>query len=256
MTRQHIERLAGLGLALVLIVVFVQLGRWQLQRMHVKQALLDARALAQATAPLALPAALARTDTVQRVESCGHWAPFTLVLDSQQHAQRPGHRTYQLLHAGSGHRVLVELGWRPWAGDRALPDATPLSGEACLQGLLLPAPSAGLALAGPSVQALPGGGWLIDRLSPAVLAAVPGLPSLADPRVLRPDPALPLGYQRDDALLPNTLPPQRHLGYAVQWFGLAVAVAIGALLLGWRSRRASQASSLSRTTGHPHERTP
>ena len=46
-------------------------------------------------------------------------------------------------------------------------------------------------------------------------------PSLA-PRVLQLDPALPLGYARDLDMLPNTLPPERHLGYAVQWFGLAL----------------------------------
>ena len=51
------------------------------------------------------------------------------------------------------------------------------------------------------------------------------------------DPALPLGYTRDLELLPNTLPPERHLGYAVQWFGLALAVLLTAAVLSWRSRK-------------------
>lgn len=256
MTRQHIEHIAGVLLAVGLVIACVQLGRWQLQRMDEKQALLDARDQAMAHEPLDLGTALARAGSVQRVEDCGQWHPAVLVLDSQQQARRPGHRSYQLWRASSGQGLLVELGWRPWSGERALPDASPLEGQACLSGLLLPAPSAGLALAGPALQALPGGGWLIDRLSPEVLAAVPGLPALADARVLRPDPALSLGYQRDGELLPNTLPPQRHLGYAVQWFALAAAVAIGALLLGWRSRRQPHPASSPRTTGTPHERKP
>ena len=41
------------------------------------------------------------------------------------------------------------------------------------------------------------------------------LPAVA-PRVLRLDPRQPLGYARDLDVLPNTLPPERHLGYAVQ----------------------------------------
>ena len=57
------------------------------------------------------------------------------------------------------------------------------------------------------------------------------------PRVLRLDPALPLGYARDLDILPNTLPPQRHLGYAVQWFALAAAVLATALLLTFRKPR-------------------
>ena len=57
------------------------------------------------------------------------------------------------------------------------------------------------------------------------------------PRVLRLDPALPLGYARDLDLLPNTLPPEQHRGYAVQWFALALAVLVTALILTFRKRR-------------------
>ena len=56
-------------------------------------------------------------------------------------------------------------------------------------------------------------------------------------RVLRLDPALPFGDERDLDLLPNTLPPQRHLGYAVQWFGLALTVLVVAVVLERRRRR-------------------
>jgi cytochrome oxidase assembly protein ShyY1 len=55
--------------------------------------------------------------------------------------------------------------------------------------------------------------------------------------VLKLDPALPLGYARDLDILPNTMPPERHLGYAVQWFGLALTVLITALVLTFRKPR-------------------
>jgi cytochrome oxidase assembly protein ShyY1 len=55
--------------------------------------------------------------------------------------------------------------------------------------------------------------------------------------VLRLDPALPLGYARDLQLLANTLPPERHRGYAVQWFALAAAVLATALILTFRKAR-------------------
>jgi cytochrome oxidase assembly protein ShyY1 len=63
------------------------------------------------------------------------------------------------------------------------------------------------------------------------------VPALA-PRVLKLDPALPIGYARDLDVLPNTLPPARHLGYAVQWFGLALTVLVTALVLTFRKPRA------------------
>jgi cytochrome oxidase assembly protein ShyY1 len=62
------------------------------------------------------------------------------------------------------------------------------------------------------------------------------LPTLA-PRVLKLDPQSPIGYARDLDILPNTLPPQRHLGYAVQWFGLALTVLVTALVLTFRNPR-------------------
>ena len=55
--------------------------------------------------------------------------------------------------------------------------------------------------------------------------------------MLRLDPAMELGYERDLELLANTLPPDKHRGYAVQWFGLALAVLATALILTFRRRR-------------------
>jgi cytochrome oxidase assembly protein ShyY1 len=74
---------------------------------------------------------------------------------------------------------------------------------------------------------------LLTRVEPAALAAQLKLPAL-DPRLLRLDPALPLGYARDLELLPNTLPPERHRGYALQWFGLAFATFAAAAFMSLR----------------------
>ncbi|HET6396138.1 MAG TPA: SURF1 family cytochrome oxidase biogenesis protein, partial [Pseudoxanthomonas sp.] len=102
-------------------------------------------------------------------------------------------------------------------------------------GLLLPPPSPGLVSPQPAVQ--PGGTLLVVALDPPTLARALRLPALA-PRVLRLDPGLPLGYARDLEVLPNTLPPERHLGYAVQWYALAAAVLAIALVLTLRRGRA------------------
>ena len=103
-----------------------------------------------------------------------------------------------------------------------------------IAGLLGPPPSEGIARASPTVLA--DGSLLVIALQREALAQALSLPALA-PRVLKLDPDLPLGYARDLDILPNTLPPERHVGYAVQWFGLAAAVFITALVLTWRSRR-------------------
>lgn len=110
----------------------------------------------------------------------------------------------------------------------------PPAGSIELRGLLLPPPSGGL-LAGAETQT-PDGQYLVIALDPATIASRSNVARIA-PRVLRLDPDLPLGHVRDLDVLPNTLPPERHLGYAVQWFALAAAVLIIAVLLTLRHRR-------------------
>ena len=64
-------------------------------------------------------------------------------------------------------------------------------------------------------------------------------------KVLRLDPARDKGDagvmlapgERDLEILPNTITPERHLGYAVQWFGLALTVLVVAIVLTLRARK-------------------
>ncbi|WP_277872353.1 SURF1 family cytochrome oxidase biogenesis protein, partial [Vulcaniibacterium tengchongense] len=119
---------------------------------------------------------------------------------------------------------------------RRLPAVPRPAGPQRLRGLLAPPPSTGLAL-GPAL-AREGEAWLMTRVDMAAIAQATGLERMPAPRVLRLDPGLPLGYARDLRLLANTLPPERHRGYAVQWFALALTVLVVALVLSLRRRRA------------------
>jgi cytochrome oxidase assembly protein ShyY1 len=103
-----------------------------------------------------------------------------------------------------------------------LPEVAIPAGEVAVSGLLAPAPSVGIRVGAlPAVTSAP---LLVTRLDPAELAATLGTPLAA--RVLRLDPALAVGYARDLDILPNTLPPERHRGYAVQWFAMAAALTL------------------------------
>ncbi|MGN7837634.1 SURF1 family protein [Stenotrophomonas sp. 22385] len=236
MMRQH-TRLIGWVAAVLVIIAFCQLGLWQLQRMHEKQALLDQQLPARAQT-LSLARAQAAPPQLRWVEDHGRFLPGTLLLDNQTRQGRAGIKVYQPFRSDGGAVVLVDLGWLPMPGDRTLPGIVPRDGDAHVAGLLAPPPASGLVL-GPAFTATPQPGvWLANRMPPDEAAITLALPagSLHGP-VLRLDPALPGGYARDLELLPNTLPPSRHLGYAVQWFGLALTVLIVALVLEWRRRR-------------------
>ncbi|MCH1909438.1 SURF1 family protein [Stenotrophomonas sp. Y6] len=234
MTRQH-TGLLGWLLALAVAALFSALGAWQLQRMHDKQALL-AQVPPERSHGLALAQAMRAPATLHWVHDTLEFLPATVLLDNQLRDGRPGLKVYQAARA-EGDVVLVDLGWLPLPGDRRLPSIVPLQGRIEVQGLWAPPPSPGLAL-GPALAATAQPRvWLATRLDIPAVAAQLQLPAAALPgQVLRLDPAMPLGYARDLELLPNTLPPSRHLGYAVQWFAMALAVLVIAGVLHVRRR--------------------
>ena len=239
--RRRQTLIAGWLLALGLAAVFVHLGLWQRDRGREKQARLDtaARVLA-GRAPVGDAVAFdpARANALDWYATRGRFAAApVLLLDNQLREGRVGVRVYRLFQPAAGGELLVDLGWLPMAGDRALPVPAPVpAGDVTLSGLLAPPPSPGLALGEPMSRA--GDAWLLVRLEPVQVARLAGTPGQAlAPRVLRLDPALPIGHARDLALLANTLPPDRHRGYALQWFGLALAVLATALVLTVRAAR-------------------
>jgi cytochrome oxidase assembly protein ShyY1 len=230
---------AGWVLALAVAGLFARLGAWQLDRMHQKQAMLDAvHATLQAKRPLPLAAAAdaTRARGYDWAAGAGHFPDVPAVLlDNQGREDRgAGVRAYRVFQPDAGGApLLVELGWLPLPGDRTLPRVPLPAGVHAVAGLLVPPPSAGLARGDATPQA--DGSLLAIALQPDALRGALHLAALA-PRVLKLDPAqaLPAGgprYVRDLDILPNTLPPERHLGYAVQWFGLAIAVLATALVV-------------------------
>jgi len=234
----------GWGLALVLIAGCLSLGRWQLARMHEKQARQEAAAKVIAERrpqPLAAASDARRRRDYDWAAGDG-WFPDApaVLLDNQSYQERAGVRAYRLFLAADGTGLLVELGWLPLGGDRKMPTIAPIPGPTRVSGLLMPPPTPGLVA--PVAKTQSDGAILTTAVDVTEVASLLGrhwpqqrrLP----PRILRLDPALQMGYIRDLDILPNTLPPQRHLGYAVQWFALAVAVLVTALLLTFRKPRA------------------
>lgn len=225
-------------LGVVVALMFASLGRWQLDREDSKRA-----QLAQAAAALAAPAqALAPASreagmAPAKVVGAGFFMPTPrLLLDNQRRGQRVGMRLYCGFQPESGQALLVDMGWLALAPDRALPGANCPVGEFELAGLLVPPPSVGLPMGPGLVDQRDGQGWLATRLETDAVSAAWQLDAPLASRVLRLDPALPLGHERDLQLLPNTLPPEKHRGYAIQWFGMAIAAFIILLVLNLRRR--------------------
>ena len=239
MTRRRMPLWLGWSLTALVVAGFCSLGSWQLGRAQQKEAMLaqaDALLAERSAGPLANAGIAGERQAYAWSAGRGRFAAApAILLDNQNRAGRPGVRAYRVFQPeGDAMPLLVELGWLPLPGDRRLPPVEMPADVHDISGLLAPPPSEGLARAVAAPQS--NGDILTTGLHARNLPALLHVPAIA-PRVLKLDPSLPFGYARDLDILPNTLPPERHVGYAVQWFGLALAVLVTAAIVTWRGRR-------------------
>lgn len=235
---KHGGRLGGalLGYALLALLTSVglaTLGAWQLQRADEKQHLLESIDRAGSESAVDLATALAdRLDLHFRaVIAQGRFLPERqILLDNQIRNGEPGVQVFVPLQLDAGGQVLlVDRGWLPWR-ERAepLPVAAVGAETVAVEGLLLSAPAAGLALGAEVQQQWP---LLVTRID------------LADLERRLQQPLLDLVLEdretpRAQSLRSGMLPPDRHRGYALQWFGLSLTVIIIFGVLAIRSWRA------------------
>src|SRR5690606_2014423 len=145
------RRLAiGWLLALVAIAAFTAAGRWQLGRMHEKEAMLADAASALDRAhpqPLLLASDPGRASAYDWAAGRGDLLDATVWLDNQQRAGRAGVRMYCVLLPDEGAQaLLLDAGWWPLGGRRELPVfGCPQGRATAVRGLLAPPPSVGLA---------------------------------------------------------------------------------------------------------------
>lgn len=225
-------------MALTAASAFAVLGFWQSGRADQKQRWLDGYTQALVAQPVDLATAMASPlgDLPVRVSGTIAWRTPTLIyLDNQQREGQVGVRVYAVDDvAESGVPLLIELGWLPLSGDRRMPPLAAPHGPMHLEGLLMPWPAQGLRLAANHWNAATPF-QLLTYLDRDEIAKETGR-SLYD-GVLQPDPAVELAAKRDVVALPNTLPPEHHRGYAVQWWGLSLTVIVIYLILALRRRK-------------------
>lgn len=214
------------------VALFVRLGVWQLDRADYKEHLLQVFANA-ASAPRVTFDKVEHgvpDDSYPHVGVRGHFVHDRYyLLDDRTRAGRVGVEVYApFAVAGTGRRLLVDLGFLPRARNNELPHLPPLvKGDTEIRGLYAKAPRPGLKLGGdslPSQHDWPKLGIYIDLDE---ISRDLGHPMF--PRVLLIDPDPGTTYLRQ--WVPDTMPPSRHRGYAFQWFSFAVAAVVIFLIM-------------------------
>lgn len=214
---------------LVTVVLFaglVGLGLWQLSRAEQKEALLAQWQARRDGPPQPLAKVLAgEAARFTPVAASGRFDPsHQFLLDNRIRNQRAGfHVLTPLRLAGSERAILVNRGWVPMGDGRSdLPEIPAPKGPVRITGSLAPPPQTGIRLGAPD----PGQGrWpkVIQHMEPARVGEQLAYPVAS--RVIRLDPGSPHGFERDWGP-PVRFGPDRHIGYAVQWFALAAALLV------------------------------
>jgi surfeit locus 1 family protein len=211
--------------ALVLLAVFVALGFWQLERMREKERLFAAFEAGAGRLERLSEIDPARVERYARVMAIGRYdSAHQFLLDNMTHAGRAGYRVLTPLDFGEGNTVLVDRGWVPLGATRdVLPNVAVAEDARSVVGRLDDLPAAGIDL--PQATPLtPTGAWPRVLSYPHMDDLQSALSRPLQPRIVLLDPAAPDGFVR--AWQPSSLPPERHLGYAIQWFAFAGLVLI------------------------------
>jgi len=232
----------GAALTVFGVTFFMWLGFWQLSRADQKQALLDRYATGQQTQVEITPQNAASLQRYQRVQVSGRFDPtHQILLDNMpSHAGQPGYRVLTPFETAAGW-LLVDRGWIALGSTRSeLPDITVGNDPRTLTGTIDDLPRAGIELKSPPVDA--NAPWPRTLSFPQQPALEQQLGRKLVSGLLLLDASQPDGYERTwEAHL--GFRPERHIGYAVQWFAFAIAAVILFVITGFRTKKATDEST-------------
>lgn len=207
-------------------VAFSCLGLWQINRSHEKQVIEDRLDASLTAAPIELQA---DAQPFSRVRVSGRFDPETLFfIDNRVFQGRPGFEVIQAFDTHGGARLLVDRGWTETTEAHELLAPT---GAIEIIGLLLPDFGAGLTFGQTPEESWPMRLQTLDLETMSRVAET----NFSDLLKLRAHEPGALQVQAFELPMSSS----RHMGYAVQWFGLAfAAVVIWSLLARqhWKQR--------------------
>jgi surfeit locus 1 family protein len=219
--------LAFASFSILAFALLVGLGLWQVERLQWKEGLIAQMTEQAASAPLALSEIEARQAAGEDVEFMRAIATGRFVHDSELFVfttldGEMGWKLVTPLETRDGNAVLVDRGFIPYELKDATqrPESRPI-GPVTVTGAVRPHSSARAPFAPDNdVDANVWHWWALpamaeaaglDEVAPFILQAEP-----------RPgDPPWPRASTPDPAAIPN-----RHLGYAFTWFGLAAMLVL------------------------------
>ena len=213
---------------LLMLALLLSAGFWQLRRAEEKRAVAVEQAYRADKPVLILEPDITATASLERWRHRlarvrgSYRSDRQYLLDNRTHRHAAGYHVLTLLRLqDSDVHLLVNRGWLPVGPDRRqLPEISVGEHASTQDGMIVAPPASGLVLGESGYE---DSRWprVVQHLDLDRIQAQLGKPLL--PFVLRLAPDADFGYAREWHVRIG-LSPERHVGYAVQWFALAAAL--------------------------------
>lgn len=217
-----------------LAALFISLGQWQSARADAKARSIAAfeRASRAGSLPESPdPTAFTRVALNGRFDARHQW-----LVDNQIHESRPGwHVLTPFTLDGEGTTVLVNRGWLAQSRDRSqVPEIPEMTSDGTITGFLAPLRTPGIRLG--DTPPVTESDWPRRVVWPDIDRMARELGQPLYPLALYLDADNPAGLDGRD-WQPVSMGPDRHRGYALQWYALAATAIAGWAILATRRRQ-------------------
>ena len=222
----------------VVLALLIRLGFWQLDRAVEKENLLALQAVSMSKSAINLHDILGETEDFRyrQVKLVGRYDPaHQYLIDNQIVNGKAGYfvlTPFQL--EATDRTVLVNRGWVPLNHDRrVMPELTINEVSQTLSGRINRFPSVGIQLKGAEI---PTENWpsIVQVVDIKILSDKLGRSLL--PFQVELESTMAEGYVRDWKIN-ISMSPEKHIGYAVQWFGLAITLTLLSIGLSFKARK-------------------
>lgn len=219
--RRFTPKWSVIFLVSLVLALFLRLGFWQIQRADEKKQMLAAQQRQMSQAPSEW-SGQGQPEQYQNIKLTGHYLAQHFLLDNQYQNHQLGFDVLTALQLTNGQVILIDRGWVPAGASReVLPVINTPKGVQTIQGSVY-LPSKKQWVLGPNLEQKRDNICIIERIDAKMLSQI--LQKKVYPFIIRLDKHEQHGFLRQWAIV--SMAPERHLGYALQWFAMALTIFI------------------------------
>jgi surfeit locus 1 family protein len=221
-----------LVLSLSLFLLFMDLGFWQIHRAQEKKNIITTHQMQQNLNPVLWRPNPKLPVPYERIQLKGRYVSQTFLLDNQHHQHQFGYDVLSPFELNDGSVVLIDRGWVE--GDRSrrvFPKVLVPKNLIQLEGSVY-FPSKKQWVLGPILEKKENNTLILECFDEQLVSQL--LQKTVYPFIIRLDEKDIHGFIREWELV--TMPPQRHLAYALQWFVMAFVILIIFLALNLKKK--------------------